>query len=52
MTLRATKEALRRMRTANPVVDEDLIVQCYTSQDFHEGLEAFLGKRKPRWQGR
>lgn len=52
LTLRATKEALRRLRTANPVADEDLIVTCYTSEDFHEGLEAFLGKRTPRWRGR
>jgi enoyl-CoA hydratase/carnithine racemase len=32
--------------------DEDLIAMCYGSQDFREGLEAFLAKRKPNWQGR
>lgn len=53
LTLMATKEALRRLTAAAAEVDdEDLIVQCYTSEDFREGLEAFLGKRKPRWQGR
>lgn len=53
LTLRATKEALRRlMAAAAAVEDKDLIVQCYTSEDFHEGLEAFLGKRKPDWKGR
>jgi enoyl-CoA hydratase len=24
---------------------------CYMSQDFREGMEAFLNKRAPRWQG-
>jgi enoyl-CoA hydratase/carnithine racemase len=53
LTLRATKEALRRLTAAAADVDDtDLIVLCYTSADFREGLEAFLGKRKPDWQGR
>lgn len=53
LTLQATKEALRRLAAAAAAVeDEDLIVKCYTSDDFREGLEAFLGKRKPDWKGR
>lgn len=52
LTLRATKEALRRLGCADQVEDQDLIVMCYTSDDFREGLEAFLGKRKPNWTGR
>ena len=53
LTLRATKEALRRLTAAAAEVDDkDLIVLCYTSEDFREGLEAFLAKRKPDWQGR
>ncbi len=53
LTLRATKEALRRLNAAAADVDdEDLIVLCYTSEDFREGLEAFLAKRKPDWKGR
>jgi enoyl-CoA hydratase/carnithine racemase len=51
LTIRATKEALRRLREGRRD-DEDLIVQCYMSEDFREGLEAFLAKRKPDWKGR
>ena len=53
LTLRATKEALRRLRVDGPAArDEDLITMCYTSQDFRAGLEAFLAKRPPTWTGR
>lgn len=52
LTLRATKEALRRLRQGgDPGTGEDLIVMCYTSADFREGMDAFLNKRPPRWQG-
>jgi enoyl-CoA hydratase len=51
LTLRATKEALRRIRQGRRD-DADLIASCYTSEDFREGLEAFLQKRPARWQGR
>lgn len=51
LTLRATKEALRRLRAAVDVDDADLIELCYTSDDFREGMEAFLAKRKPEWSG-
>ena len=50
LTMRATKEALRRMRESLPP-DEDLIRMCYTSGDFKEGMDAFLTKRSPVWQG-
>jgi enoyl-CoA hydratase/carnithine racemase len=53
LTLRATKEALRRLRgTHLRGQDEDLIALCYTSADFREGMEAFLAKRPPCWHGR
>ena len=32
--------------------DRDLIALCYTSEDFREGMEAFLAKRMPQWSGR
>jgi enoyl-CoA hydratase len=50
LTMRATKEALRRMRDTLPP-DEDLIRLCYSSEDFKEGMDAFLSKRPPVWRG-
>jgi enoyl-CoA hydratase len=52
LTLRATKEALRRLQFADePGSDRDLILMCYTSEDFREGMDALLDKRPPRWRG-
>jgi len=52
LTLRATKEAMRRNRSATKVEDSDLITLCYMSEDFRHGMEAFLAKRKPVWRGK
>ena len=49
LTMWATKEALRRLRDSLPP-DEDLIRLCYTSEDFREGMDAFLTKRPPVWR--
>lgn len=51
LTLRATKEAMRRNRAALAIEDSDLIAMCYMSRDFKHGLEAFLSKTKPEWSG-
>ena len=52
LTLRATKEALYRIRErSRPEEAHDLILMCYMSQDFREGLDAFLTKRTPQWTG-
>ena len=51
LTMRATKEALRRIRQGRTDGD-DLVAMCYTSADFREGLEAFLEKRPAEWKGR
>jgi enoyl-CoA hydratase len=53
LTLRATKEAVRRLqRRLTRDEGEDLILMCYMSEDFREGMEAFLNKRPPRWAGK
>ena len=52
LTLRATKEAMRRNRAASAGEDADLIKLCYMSEDFRHGMEAFLAKEKPQWRGR
>ncbi|HEY8563899.1 MAG TPA: enoyl-CoA hydratase [Beijerinckiaceae bacterium] len=53
LTLHATKEGLRRLGAAAArVPDEDLILSCYGSDDFREGIAAFLAKRRPVWRGR
>ncbi len=52
LTLRATKEALRRLQPKLARDEgEDLILMCYTSADFREGMDAFLNKRPPQWRG-
>jgi enoyl-CoA hydratase len=50
LTLRATKQALHRMQP-KAREDEDLILMCYQSRDFREGMDAFLSKRPPQWTG-
>lgn len=52
LTLSATKQALARlMRRLTREEGEDLILMCYMSRDFREGMDAFLNKRPPTWTG-
>ena len=51
VTQSVTKEALRRLVAHALPGDEDLIRRCYGSADFREGVDAFVGKRPPVWQG-
>ena len=54
LTLRATKEQLRRLREAMSANAEsdDLVRMCFGSADFKNGVAAFVARRSPHWQGR
>lgn len=52
LTLRATKEAMRRNRTAHPGSGADIITDVYGSDDFKLGISSFMKKEKPDWTGR
>lgn len=55
LTIQATKEMIRRVQSHSRIqssAGRDLIIRCYTSDDFHEGVESFLQKRPPQWTGR
>ncbi len=51
LTMLASRTALRRLREHGLPPDEDLIARCYGSDDFREGVTAFLDKRPPQWRG-
>ena len=49
----ALKELHRRVEAAVPTpLDEDVLDRCYGSDDFHEGVAAFIDGRRPEWKGR
>jgi enoyl-CoA hydratase/carnithine racemase len=53
LTMETAKEAVRRIRpTLSREQGQDLILKAYMSEDFREGMDAFLNKRTPNWKGR
>ncbi len=51
ITLRVTKEALRRLREAGLPGGEDFVREAYGSGDFRAAVRAFAEKRAPEWRG-
>jgi enoyl-CoA hydratase/carnithine racemase len=53
ITLAVTKEAIRRIQATRAVPEgDDLVARTYGSDDFKEGVRAFVEKRSPRWTGK
>jgi len=53
LTVRTAKQELNRIvRHWAPAGNRDHVVQAYMSDDFREGIDSFLAKRKPRWRGK
>jgi enoyl-CoA hydratase len=51
VTMRVSKEAIRRLVNAGLPDGEDLIRAAYGSADFKIGVNAFLDKQRPQWTG-
>jgi enoyl-CoA hydratase len=52
VTMRVSKEAIRRIVQAGLPDGDDLVRICYGSDDFRIGVTAFVEKRAPQWSGR
>lgn len=52
LTMWATKQAVARLRRATLPDGDDLVDIAFGSNDFHAGVQAFVARRPPVWQGR
>jgi enoyl-CoA hydratase/carnithine racemase len=52
ITMRVSKEMIRRIVLAGLGDGEDLVRETYGSEDFRIGVRAFIEKRDPQWTGR
>jgi enoyl-CoA hydratase/carnithine racemase len=52
ITMRVTKEAIRRLMHAALPDGDDLALECYGSDDFRIGVDAFVAKRTAQWTGK
>ena len=52
ITIATTKTLLARIVAGSPESDEALLGRCYGSEDFREGVAAFVARRPARWTGR
>jgi enoyl-CoA hydratase/carnithine racemase len=52
LTMWASKEAVRRLRTASIPDGDDIVAAVFGSEDFRHGVASFMAKQKPTWSGR